>query len=46
LRYEIKEFASAALAEGYFYTKLPEKEIIAMAGIQEAFNSRYNLKTL
>ena len=46
LRYEIKEFASAALAEGYFYTKLPEKEIIAMAGIQEAFNSKHNLKTL
>lgn len=46
LRYEIKEFASAALAEGYFYTKLPEKEIIAMAGIQEAFNRKHNLKTL
>ncbi len=46
LRYEIKEFASAAVAQGYFYSKLPEKEIIAMAGIQQAFNAGQNLRIL
>ena len=37
LRYEIKEFVSAILANGYFYSKLPEKEILAMSRIQEDF---------
>ena len=37
LRYEIKEFVSAILANGYFYSKLPVKEILAMSRIQEEF---------
>ena len=37
LRYEIKEFVSAILANGYFYSKLPVKEILAMSRIQEDF---------
>ena len=46
LRYEIKEFASATMSDGYFYSKLPEKEIIAMTKIQEAFNKKENLTIL
>ena len=37
LRYEIKEFVSAILAQGYFYSKLPVREILAMCRIQEDF---------
>ena len=37
LRYEIKDFVSAILAKGYFYTKLSKKENIIMAAVQEQF---------
>ena len=37
LRYEIKEFVSAILANGYFYSRLPVGEILAMSRIQEDF---------
>ena len=46
LRYEIKEFISAILAKGYFYSKLPVKEILAMTRIQEAFIAGRNVRHL
>ena len=46
LRYEIKEFISAILAKGYFYSKLPVKEILAMTRIQEAFIAGKNVRHL
>ena len=43
LRYEIKDFVSAILAQGYFYTKLSKKENIIMAAVQEQFIKGDNL---
>ena len=46
LRYEIKEFVSAILAQGYFYSKLPEKEILAMSKVQEDFINGKKVRVL
>jgi hypothetical protein len=46
LRYEIKEFVGAILAKGYFYSKLPEKEIFAMSRIQEDFINGKKVRVL
>ena len=37
LRYEIKEFVSAILADGHSYSKIAKKENLAMAQVQEAY---------
>ena len=46
LRYEIKEFVSAILSNGYFYSKLPVKEILALCKTLEAFNNGKNVTKL
>lgn len=37
LRYEIKEFVTAILTKGYFYSKISKKENIKMAEVQEQY---------
>jgi len=43
LRYEIKDFVTAVLSHGYFYTKVSKKENIAMAKVQENYLEGKNL---
>lgn len=37
LRYEIKEFVSRVLTEGWFFSKLTERELTAMSQVQEQY---------
>jgi len=43
LRYEIKDFISAILTKGYFFSKISSKEHIAMAQVQEKYLNGDNL---
>ncbi len=43
LRYEIKDFISAILTKGYFFSKISPKEHIAMAKVQEMYLKGENL---
>lgn len=43
LRYEIKDFISAILTKGYFFSKISPKEHLAMAKVQEMYLRGENL---
>lgn len=43
LRYEVKDFISAILAKGYFFSTISPKEHIAMAKVQEKYQNGDNL---
>jgi glycerol-3-phosphate cytidylyltransferase len=43
LRYEIKEFVSAILADGRSYSKISKKENLGMAQVQEAYLNHSNV---
>lgn len=46
LRYEIKDFLSAILTKGYFFSKISQREHIAMAKVQEKYLRGDNLFTI
>lgn len=46
LRYEIKEFVSSILTEGYFFSRVSRKQHIAMAAVQEQYLRGENLYKL
>ncbi len=46
LRYEVKDFISAILTNGFFYSKISPKEHVAMAKVQELYLQGHNLFTI
>lgn len=46
LRYEIKDFVSAILADGRSFSKISKKEDLFMARVQEAYLNRYHVSHL
>lgn len=43
LRYEIKDFVTGVLSQGFYYSKVTKKENLAMAAVQEQYIDRKNV---
>lgn len=46
LRYEIKDFVAAILADGYYYSKISKEENLMMAQVQEMYINNHNVYKL
>lgn len=46
LRYEIKDFVSAVISKGYFFSKISKRENLTMAKVQEQYRDGINVFSL